>query len=191
MTDPLVAHIQRFIPVSPALAERLTAIATVQSMEKGSYLHQPGRVCRHTYFVTSGLLRVFYRKEDKEVTDHFAAEGEWITSLYSFLTSVPDACYIQTLERCDLLAISLTALEQCFTDFPPMERFGRMLLARLLKEQSERIVSLQFHTAKERYEFFQKTAQNILPRVPLGMLASHLGITQETLSRVRAGKRGI
>ena len=55
-------------------------------------------------------------------------------------------------------------------------------------EQSERIISLQFHTAKERYEFFRNTSKNKISRVPLGMLASHLGITQETLSRIRAEK---
>ncbi|WP_051285031.1 hypothetical protein [Aequorivita capsosiphonis] len=69
-----------------------------------------------------------------------------------------------------------------------MERFGRMLISKYFLEQSERIISLQFNSASERYQFFEKTSKNKLQRVPLGMLASHLGMTQETLSRVRARK---
>ncbi len=67
-----------------------------------------------------------------------------------------------------------------------MERFGRMLISKYFIEQSERIISLQFNSAKARYQFFEQTSKNKLIRVPLGMLASHLGMTQETLSRVRS-----
>lgn len=141
-----------------------------------------------TYFINSGLLRVFYKKDDKEITDNFSSEGEWITSIYSFMKNVPDNCYIQTLEKSELISINILQLEKCFWDFPEMERFGRILISSYFLEQSERIISLQFHSAKERYEFFIKTGKNKIQRVPLNMLASYLGMTQETLSRVRAEK---
>lgn len=85
-----------------------------------------------------------------------------------------------------MIRISLNDLEDCFKDFPEMERFGRMLVSKYFLEQSERIISFQFNTAKERYQFFERTSKNKLARVPLGMLASYLGMTQETLSRVRS-----
>lgn len=87
-----------------------------------------------------------------------------------------------------MVRISLKDLEECFKDFPEMERFGRMLISTYFLEQSERIISLQFNSAKERYSFFEQTSKKKLPRIPLGMLASHLGMTQETLSRVRSAK---
>ena len=87
-----------------------------------------------------------------------------------------------------MVRVSLNDLEICFKDFPEMERFGRMLISKYFLEQSERIISLQFNSAKERYQFFENTSKNKLARVPLGMLASHLGMTQETLSRIRAEK---
>ncbi|WP_153042632.1 Crp/Fnr family transcriptional regulator [Rufibacter ruber] len=188
MSHHLIRHIERFIPVSEQLAARLQQIGKEHTLEKGAYLHKPNRVCTTTYFIEKGLVRVFYRKGEKEITDQFSAEGEWITSIHSFLKNVPDACYIQTLEPSALMGIDLQQLEQCFLDFPEMERFGRMLMSTYFLEQSERIVSLQFHTAKERYEYFLKTAKHKATRVPLGMLASHLGMTQETLSRIRAEK---
>lgn len=134
------------------------------------------------------MIRIYYLKGDKEVTDHFSAENEWITSIHSFLQNIPDYFHIQTLEETELIKISLKDLEDCFKDFPEMERFGRMLVSKYFLEQSERIISLQFNSPKERYQFFAQTSKNKLPRVPLGMLASHLGMAQETLSRVRSMK---
>ena len=188
MKENLIKHIERFIIVSEDLKIRLSEISKLQSLEKGKYLHKPNKVCNYTYFINSGLVRIYYKKGDKEITDNFSAEGEWITSIYSFMQNVPDNCYIQTIEKSELISIDILKLEKCFLDFPEMERFGRMLISKYFIEQSERIISLQFHNSKERYAFFFKTAKNKIQRVPLGMLASHLGMTQETLSRVRAGK---
>ncbi|WP_375580091.1 Crp/Fnr family transcriptional regulator [Marivirga tractuosa] len=155
---------------------------------KDHFLHKPNKACQHTYFINKGLVRIYYLNGDKEITDNFSAENEWVTSIYSFLQNIPDHFYIQTLEETELVKISLDHLEECFKDFPKMERFGRMLISQYFLEQSERIISLQFNSAQERYQFFELTSKNKLLRVPLGMLASYLGMTQETLSRVRSSK---
>lgn len=105
-----------------------------------------------------------------------------------FMKNIPDNCYIETLEASELVVIYIYKPEKCFTDFPEMERFGRILISKYFMEQSERIISLQFNPAKELYRFFLKTSGHKLLRVPLGMLASHLGMAQETLSRVRGDK---
>lgn len=188
MIEQLLRHIEKYITISEELTIRLTEISKIKTVDKGKFLHKPDRVCEFTYFINSGLLRVFYSNAEKEITDNFAAEGEWITSIYSFMKNVPDNCYIQAIEKSELVAINILDLEKCFSDFPEMERFGRILISHYFIEQSERIISLQFHSAKERYDFFCKTAKTKVVRVPLGMLASHLGMTQETLSRVRAQK---
>lgn len=186
--ESLLSHISLFVPVSSELESRLTEISINQKVEKGEFLHRPERICKTTWYIKSGLLRVFYQKDDKEITDNFSGEGEWITSVYSFLKNIPDHFYIEAIEPSELIAINIDKLEQCFQDFPEMERFGRMLMSQYFLQQSERIISLQFHSAKERYHFFLKTSPNKVQRVPLGMLASHLGMTQETLSRVRADR---
>ncbi len=186
MIENLVLYIEKIITVSDELRDRIVAISKPETIKKGEFIHRPNRVCDKTYFIKSGLIRIYYEKVDKEITDNFAAENEWITSIYSFMQNVPDNCYIQTLEDSELIAINIDDLEKCFVDYPEMERFGRILISKYFVEQSERIISLQFHTAKEKYDYFSKESPNKLSRVPLGMLASHLGISQETLSRVRA-----
>ena len=188
MSKSLIKHIEHFIFVSDELSLRLEQISSLKTIEKGKFLHRPKRICNETYFIKSGLLRIFYKKDEKEITDNFSAENEWITSIYSFMSNVPDNCYIEALEKSELISINIENLEKCFEDFPEMERFGRILISNYFVEQSERIISLQFHTAKERYQYFYKTSRNKIARVPLGMLATYLGMTQETLSRVRARK---
>lgn len=188
MTENLLTHLRSYIPVSIDLENRINEISKLVSLEKGKFLHKPFKVCNHTYFINAGLLRVYYKKGDKEITDTFSSEGEWITSIHSFMKNVPDNFYIQTLEKSELISINILQLEKCFSDFPEMEHFGRILMSKYFVEQSERIISLQFNSAKERYEFFLKTGKNKIQRVPLSMIASHLGMTQETLSRVRAEK---
>ncbi|MGB3343125.1 MAG: Crp/Fnr family transcriptional regulator [Aequorivita sp.] len=186
--ENLINHITNFIPVSIELKNRLEAICETQNFPKNHFLHKPNRICLNTYFINKGLARIYYKKGNKEITDNFSAENEWITSIYSFLQNIPDHFHIETLEETELIRVSLNDLETCFKDFPEMERFGRILMARYYLEQSERIISLRFNSAKERYQFFENTSKNKLARVPLGMLASHLGMTQETLSRVRSLK---
>lgn len=188
MPNKLIEHVKLFIPVSEKLEKQLIRISERKIIDKGKLLHKPHRVCHYTYFINSGLVRIYYKKQEKEITDNFSAEGEWITSVQSFMKNVPDYFYIETLEQAELIAIHIDELQRCFDDFPEMEKFGRILVSKYFVEQSERIISLQFHSAKERYEYFCKTSKNKISRVPLGMLASHLGITQETLSRIRAEK---
>lgn len=188
MIEALVNHIGHFVEVSEALRDRLEKISKVYMIEKGKFLHKPHKICDTTYFIESGLLRVFYKTQEKEITDSFSAEGEWITSVYSFLKNIPDHFYIQSLEPSKLIGIKIKDLEQCFVDFAEMERFGRQLMSIYYLQLSEEIVSLKFHSAKEKYEFFLKNSKNKASRIPLGMLASYIGISQETLSRIRAEK---
>jgi len=182
----ILAHIRQLTSVSPELDEALRQRLRYHSVARHSHIHQAGAVCQRTYWIRSGLMRLYYLKEGREVTDFFSAEGEWITSAYSFMRGEPDQFYLQALEDCQLFSLTIQDLGWLFTHFPAMERFGRIVITQQFIQQSERLNSLQFSTAAERYTHFCQTYPALLPRLPLGMIASYLGITQETLSRIRA-----
>lgn len=182
----LIQHIAQFTPISPALADELSQRTQCRCFGKGELLHAADTVCRRTYWIEQGLVRIYFNKDGKIVTDGFAAENQWMTSPYSFMRGVPDAYAIAAIEATRAWSLSLDDLLYLFGRFHEMERFGRMLMSAQFIEQSERLNSLRFTSPAEKYQHFCTHYRPILARLPLGMVASYLGITPETLSRVRA-----
>lgn len=160
---------------------------TQQNVPKGYILVKPGAICRHIYFIERGLTRTFYLKDGRDVTDWISLEETFAVSIVSFLTGAPDIRGIEALEPTTLWAISRDLLEGLYTQHPVIERFGRMLMSEGIVQMQRRFDDLHFSTAAGRYRSVMKNAPQILQRVPLGMVASYLGMAPETLSRIRAG----
>ena len=179
-------HIAQFIPLSPPLVAALRQRAQHHYFGKHELLHPADTVCRRTYWIEQGLVRIYFNKDGRLVTDGFAAENQWMTSAYSFMRGVPDAYAIAAIEPTEAYSLGLEDLLQLFDQFHEMERFGRVIMSAQFLEQSERLNSLRFTSPAEKYQHFCTHYRSILSRLPLGMVASYLGITPETLSRVRA-----
>jgi len=101
---------------------------------------------------------------------------------------IKDIYYIDAIEDVSALALHVDDLVYLFDHFPEMERYARLSMGHVLGHFMERITSMRFTSAGDRYKHFKKVYSDIYPRLPLGMVASYLGITQETLSRIRASK---
>lgn len=145
-----------------------------------------GRLCNYLYFVNQGLLRGYYIIDNKEVSNWLASEGDFCTSYYSFIARSASYESIASIEKSEVQAISYTNLNKVYALYPETERAGRLILEDYYSRLEERLISLQFKSARERYEVLQKNRPELLKRAPLGCIASYLGITQETLSRIRA-----
>ena len=143
---------------------KLENLLKVEQFEKDDFILKEGSTIRKLYFVESGLLRGFHYKDEKEVINWFCNEGQFATSMYSFVSQKPSYENIQAIEKTTLFSINYQDLQNLYE------------------------TSLQFQTAKERYTNFLQSEEYLLQRVSLGFLASYLGITQETLSRIRAKK---
>lgn len=155
-------------------------------LPKGYLLLRPGAVCHHFYFIEKGLTRTFYIKDGKDVTDWLSAENSIAVSIVSFITGQPDVRGIELLEPSLLWAVSRTDLDNLYTQYHDIERLGRLLVSSGLIQMQQRFDDLHFATAQQRYHKLMDTHPSIINRVPLGMIASYLGITQETLSRIRS-----
>lgn len=158
------------------------------TFRKGELVHDAGKVCTKSWFIQKGLFRTYYLKDGKEICEYFPAEGEWCNSPKSFITRQKDIYYIDAIEDTEAFSLHVNDLVYLFDRFPEMERYSRLSMGTIFGHLLERITSLRFTTAKEKYEHFTRTYQDIYHRIPLGMVASYLGIAQETLSRIRAGK---
>lgn len=151
-------------------------------------VHHAQEVCTRSYFIEKGLLRTYFIKDDKEVSEYFSCEEEWTNSPRSFITRQPDMYYIDALEDTTVFSLQVNDLGYLFDHFPEMERYARLSMGAVFGHLMERITSMRFTTAKEKYDHFCEVYRGVSHRIPLGMVASYLGITKETLSRIRAGK---
>ena len=149
-------------------------------------LVREGERCKDLFFINKGLLRGFYFDEAREITSWFSEENEFATCFYSFITNEPSYEYIQSIEDVDLIRISFSDLQKLYTQFPETERIGRIITESYYIKLDERIINIQFKSAKERYHKLLSSKPNLLQRASLGQIASYLGITQETLSRIRS-----
>ena len=155
---------------------------------KGDFLVSEGKVCKHLYFLETGAVRGFYNVDGKEITHWFGFESDFVTSFHSFITEESSVEYVQAVEDAVLWSISKKEMSALFDQYPEIERLVRMAYEKYYIRLEERYVNAQFKTAKQRYDELLDTNPKILLRAPLGYIASFLGISQETLSRIRGKK---
>jgi CRP/FNR family transcriptional regulator, anaerobic regulatory protein len=153
---------------------------------KGSLLLEQGKVCRYIYFMESGFARGFYYQKGKDITSWFALENDIITSVYSFISQKPGIENIEILENSLLQCISYDKLQRFYKDYPEFNLIGRLLTEKYYIQLESRVSFLQYLPAKERYKKLLENQPQLLQRASLGHIASYLGISQETLSRIRA-----
>lgn len=170
------------------LRRELANRIVLKTFKKGELVHDAAKVCTKSYFIQKGLMRTFFIRDGKEISEYFPAEGEWSNSPRSFRTRKPDIYYIDAIEDTEVFCLHVNDLMYLFDNFPEMERYARLSMGTVFGHLLERITSMRFTSAKEKYSHFMATYHNIHHRIPLGMIASYLGITQETLSRIRAEK---
>ena len=154
-------------------------------LPKQSYLLHEGQKCRYLYFLQQGALRGFYHLDGKEVTYWFGFENDFVTSFHSLITQQPAIENIQLLETSVLWSISKEKLHSLFKQHHEIETLVRVIYEKYYIRLEERFINSQFRTALERYENLLAQTPHILERVSLGHIASYLGISQETLSRIR------
>ncbi|CAL2082364.1 Crp/Fnr family transcriptional regulator [Tenacibaculum sp. 190524A05c] len=151
-------------------------------------LQEIGKVCNSIYFVEKGVARTYYYKDGKDITYWIVTENDFVGAMGSFFTREPSNKLVETIEPCILWKFDFDKLEELFKVNQELERSARLFSYYGIGLLEKRADSLHFNTAKERYDIMLQKQPDLLKRVPLGMVASYLGITQETLSRIRANK---
>jgi CRP-like cAMP-binding protein len=174
------------VPLNSEEQEIIKSYLTPKKLRKKQYLLQAGDVCRYAAFVSKGALKAY--SVDDGGSEHiiqFAFEG-WMTSdLYSFLTGEPATYNIDALEDAELLLISKTAHEELLKKVPKYETYQRMQITSAYIALQRRLTSANSLPLDERYKTLVQKYPDILQRVPQHMIASYMGLTPETLSRMK------
>lgn len=166
--------------------ELVRQVTVSKKIRKNHYLLEEGKVSDFIGFVTEGAFRLFRKGEDgQEYTMKFAVENWWISDFTSFLSGEQSNCYIEALENSELMWFSRETWDQLIATIPNFRRMIDKLTARNFEAHQNRIFSNISEPAETRYENFVNNYPTLYNRIPLYMIASFLGITRETLSRIR------
>ncbi len=172
--------------ISPNAKKDLEQIITEKKYSKNEVVQDVGSSCRTIYIVKKGLSRIFYYKDGNDITEHFAFDNDIIVRAESLFTGKPTSKGIQTIDESVIYGIDSKKLFQLYDKHHDIERLFRLLFEKEYVNTVKRIESLQFKSAKERYlELLEKT--DYVQKIPLKYIATYLGITQVSLSRIRAG----
>jgi len=157
-----------------------------KKLRKRQYFLQEGDVCKYQAFIEKGILRSY--TIDEKGSEHilqFATEGWWMADLSSYVTGESSLFNIQAIEASELLLISKPSWDELMISIPKFEHYFRILIQNHLVATQKRLMQSLSETAEEKYIKFSKTYPDCLQRVPQHMIASYLGVSRETLSRLR------
>jgi len=183
---PLLAHITEQITITEAeFAQSLTYFEQVNFKRKALVIKANELVAKQ-FFVVKGCLRSYLLDDqEREHTVQFAIENWWVSDFTAYFTGAQSILYVECLEDCELLSIHKNILEQLYKEVPNLEKFFRRKLENAFVSFQKRIISNLYKSAEERYREFIANYPNIEQRVRNYQIASYLGITPESLSRIR------
>ena len=182
----LIQELNKHIKVDAEIERFLNEECETKVFDKGEILSKQNQYNHTVFFVDEGLLRMFYYENGKDITTNFYSEGKITANIDTLFKNQPTRNNIETLEKSVITTCNFNRLEELCSVSLTAANFSRYILGNLMIEMSRRISSLQFMTAKEKYIQLLEENPNIILRAPLGMIASYLGISQETLSRIRS-----
>jgi CRP/FNR family transcriptional regulator len=187
MYSPLLAHIARYVALTPEETALLTSYLKTQSIARKEFLLREGQVCRASYFVLQGCLRTYFVSEKgTEQIIQFSIENWWVTDYASMSQHAPTPYTVQAIEPTEVVVFDHEVQENVFQRVPKLERYFRLILQRAVAAAQFRNKFLFGMSGEERYHHFITAQPGFVQRVPQYMLASYLGFTPEFLSKVRA-----
>jgi CRP/FNR family transcriptional regulator, anaerobic regulatory protein len=181
----LIEKLEKYTAVSEQVKTELARLISKRELKKGTILINQGEICHHLFFLEKGFARGFFYQKGKDITAWFAVENDIATPLYSFVTRKPSFESIEILEDSIMYAISYENLQYIYHTYPEFNLTGRIFTEKYYVDLMARTMAFQIQSATERYKHLLTHQPQLLQRASLGHIASYLGISQETLSRIR------
>lgn len=174
--------------LTPESLGKLQSIAEERRYPRGHMLIRAGRIEDYVYFIKTGIARAFSEMREQNVTFWFGQEGEAMVSMRSYVDGQPGYENIELLEECELYQINAASLQALYMEDICIANWGRKFAEKEIIKTENRLIKLQIGSASERYKELIQENPTLLQRVPLGYIASYLGISAVSLSRIRAEK---
>ena len=181
----VIDTLDHFYPLSEGIRDYFKNHSFSSSFRKGKLLLKAGEICDHIYFIKKGAVRGFIKVGAKDITTWITAENELVSSITSLDTRQPAQENMQAIENCELLALTYADVQDLYIKFPEFNIVARKLLQKYYQDAEGRAFIARLTNAEKKYRLFITKYGHLVNRIPLKYIASFLGITLETLSRVR------
>ena len=186
--EELLTYLNGIQRLSLEEKELIKGISVDLSIGKSQVLQPVGHTCRTIYFVRKGMLRICYYKDGTDITESFEPEGSVVARAESLFAGIPSKKAIHAVEDTELIAINASKLFELYNGHHSIERLFRKVFEQQHVRTIHRLEGLQFNSPEERYKQLLEEQPDIVLRAPLKHIASYLGITQVSLSRIRGRK---
>lgn len=183
----ILKNIEQHVTLTQQEQELFLSKTEVHHYKAKTILLNSGAICKHSYFVNSGILRSFNINDN--IVEHvlsFACQGWWIGDMYSLLSQKPGNLFIEVLEDAEVVLLSKENQEILYREIPKLERFFRILTENSLVANQERLMDNLSLTAEERFEKFCKKYPTLIQKVAQKQIASYLGVTPEFYSKMKS-----
>jgi len=183
----ILENIAKHVSLTPEEQAHFLSKLETKTYKPKTILLNAGEVCKHSYFVNSGILRSFNINDN--IVEHvlsFACEGWWMSDMYSFFSQKPGQLFIEVLEEAEVVSLSKENQEQLYLEIPKLERFFRILIENSLVANQQRLMDNLSLPAEERFEKFTTKYGSLVHKVPQKQIASFIGVTPEFFSKMKA-----
>lgn len=182
----MINYLLQFGQLNRQQIDLIVQKAEIKAVKKDQYYQEAGKITREVIFLTEGIMRVcYFNNKGDEITSYFFDENHFIADMDSFNQSIPSAGYIQAVTDCKYVVLSKSALQDLSMTIIGWDAIVAKITAKGLFDKINRLNPMMADNAKERYLKFLTNFPVLANRIPLSYLASYLGITQSSLSRIR------
>ena len=185
LQEEFISYVKKITPLTDSELELILTLFEIRNINKKTNLLRAGNIAKEVYFVLEGCVRLFYEKQGEEISAYFFTEKMFAGAYDSFISQKPSRHSIETIEDCEVLSISHKAFLKLLKDFPKMNEFVRKVLEERFVSLHALFTSQILDSPEERYLNIQKERPDLLMRVPQHQIATFLGITPVSLSRIR------
>ncbi|WP_147206368.1 Crp/Fnr family transcriptional regulator [Segetibacter aerophilus] len=185
MFETIYSYIKTFVSFTENEKQIFEDAFSFRQLPKKTRLAEEGKIAKELYYIVKGLVRLYYTKNGEEITGYIFREGLFASSYESFLRQVPSIQTLEALEDCDLLVINYKTLEKLYNDLPKMHIVARKVAEQRFINAQAMLSSFILESPEERYRKFEEQHGDLLLRVPHHIIASYLGITPVSMSRIR------
>ncbi len=184
--DSFISFIEGYVQLNENIKDDILSVSEELTFKKGEEILAIGKTCKYLYFLNTGSVRSFIYQKGKDITHWVYAPNSLFTSWGSYILQNPSSEYLEAIDNCNVIAISHSNWQKLYENHSQLEKFGRLMIEQELAIIDEFYKGYYFLSAKEKYELLISVYPNITQIANLGHIASMMGISQETLSRIRS-----